>query len=404
MYTYAKRTYHIGFLVLILCLIGLPACVPDSEEDLNGDTETQTVEDNEIRLTLPASVHAGARFEVGWDGAEESRNYISIAEEGTSGGSTINSRRTDRGGDPLTLRAPDHPGMYEVRYVQNDDDEIQASASIEVTEVDADLDVPSEVGAGSHISVTWTGPDNPRDYISLAEQGSSDGSSVDTRRTSRGGNPLSVRAPDTPSGEEYEIRYVMYQSDRVIARSPITITEATASFDVADTLMVDTPVDIDWEGPDNHRDYISLAEPGSRDDETVTSRRTDRGGHPLTLRMPEQPGEYELRYIMGQEDHVIERKDVVVLPLQARLEAPDSVERGTGIDVSWIGPNGPSDFIAIASPDADPDTYKSRARSRAGSPATVFAPNTPGSYELRYVWAEEDSVLTQQSLEVTEAE
>jgi Ca-activated chloride channel family protein len=106
--------------------------------------------------------------------------------------------------------------------------------------------------------------------------------------------------------------------------------------------------------------------------------------------------------MMDQSDRAIARKPLVVLPLQARLRAPESVAAGTGLKVSWIGPNGPDDFVAIASQKAPPTDYESRALTRAGNPATVFAPSRPGTYELRYVWAEEDSVLQRTPLAVTE--
>jgi Ca-activated chloride channel family protein len=165
--------------------------------------------------------------------------------------------------------------------------------------------------------------------------------------------------------------------------------------------MVNTPVEIDWSGPDNPDDYVSIAERGTPDGDNVNYTYT-RNGNPLTLRTPERPGQYELRYVMAQNDRVVARKPTTVLPLQARLRAPDSVTAGTGLEVSWIGPNGPDDFIAVAAPDAGPTDYESRALSRAGSPASVFAPSSSGNYVLRYVWAEKDSVLTERSLTVTE--
>ena len=213
----------------------------------------------------------------------------------------------------------------------------------------------------------------------------------------RSGNPLTIRAPVTPG--RYEIRYVMAQSDRVIGRAPVNVTAVEAAFDVADTLMVDTPVAINWTGPDNPNDYISIAEAGTGDGAYVNYERT-RNGNPLTFRMPERPGRYELRYVMDQSDRIIARKPVTVLPLQATLRAPDTVDTGSGIEVGWIGPNGPDDFIAVAAPEAEAGQYESRALSRAGNPATVFAPGTAGAYELRYIWAEEDSVLARQPLTV----
>jgi Ca-activated chloride channel family protein len=382
---------------LLLCgllVTGLAACGGGEEETTEG-TDLQTVEGDGARLEVPREVSAGAPVEVMWTGPDDSDDYISVAEEGTDDDAYVDYTRTRRG-SPLTVRVPDMPGKYEVRYVSAENDEVLVRAPLTVVDVEATLDVPAAVGAGSPIEVTWTGPDNPDDYISIAERGTDDEAYVDYTRTRRG-SPLTVRAPDTPGS--YEIRYVMAQSDRVIARSNVSVEGVEAELDVPDTLMVETPAPIHWTGPDNPDDYISLAERGSPDDAYVIYERT-RNGNPLSMRMPEQPGSYELRYVMAQSDRVIARKPVTIVPLQALLRAPDSVEAGRGIEVEWTGPDGPDDFIAVAAPDTPADQYTSRALSRAGDPASVFAPSEPGTYELRYVWAEADSVLARRPLVV----
>ena len=103
---------------------------------------------------------------------------------------------------------------------------------------------------------------------------------------------------------------------------------------------------------------------------------------------------------MAQSDRVIARKPITIMPLHATLQAPDTVNVGSGIEVNWVGPNGPDDFIAVATPDAPAGQYESRALSRAGNPASVFAPGSPGTFELRYVWTEQDSVLARRALTV----
>lgn len=386
---------------VLLCgvlVLSLAACGGGSDGDTGeaeGSAEMQTVENNGVQLEVPREVSAGAPVEVTWSGPDENNDYISVAEAGTDDDAYANYTRTRRG-NPLTVRVPDTPGNYEIRYVAAENDEVLARAPLTVADVEATLDVPADIGAGAPIEIRWTGPDNPNDYISIAEQGTNDDAYADYTRTRRG-NPLTVRAPDTPGS--YEIRYVMAQSDRVIARSPVNVTTVEASFDVADTLMVDTPTEVNWTGPGNPNDYISIAEQGSEDGSYVNYTRT-RQGNPLTIRTPERPGRYELRYVMAQSDRVIARKPLTIMPLQAILRAPDTVDAGSGIEVRWIGPNGPDDFIAVATPDAGPGQYESRALSRAGNPANVFAPGNPGTYELRYVWAEEDSILARRALTV----
>lgn len=385
------------FLKLLLSaflIFGLAACGGGDGSD-GGGTDLQTVEENGAQLELPREVSAGAPVEVTWSGPDNADDYISVAEAGTDDDAYVDYTRTRRG-SPLTVRVPDTPGEYEIRYVAAENDEVLVRAPLTVVDVEATLDLPAEVGAGAPIEVAWTGPDNPDDYISIAEEGTADDAYADYSRT-RSGSPLTVRAPDTPGS--YEVRYVMSQSDRVIARANVNVSAVEAQFDVADTLMVNTPVAINWTGPDNPDDYISLAERGSPDDDYVTYERTRRDS-PLSMRMPDRPGQYELRYVMAQSDRVIARKPLAIMPLHATLRAPDTARAGSGIEVQWVGPNGPDDFIAVATPDAPADQYESRALSRAGNPASVFAPGAAGPFELRYVWAEEDSVLARQPLTV----
>ena len=382
-------------------LLALAACGGDGGEagepaDGEEAADLQRMEAGGASLELPRSVPAGSPFEVTWTGPDASNDYLSVAREGSEDGDYVDYTYT-REGSPLNLRAPDRPGAHEVRYVLGEGDSVLVRAPLAVDSVDATLEAPGEVGAGSPFEVTWTGPDNPSDYLSLAEPGSEDGDYVDYTYT-REGSPLNLRAPDTPG--THEVRYVMGQSDRVLARRPVEVTSVEASLEVRDTLMVDTPVEVTWSGPGNPSDYVAFAEQGTSGGEQVSYTYT-REGSPLSIRTPEHPGRYELRYVMAQSDRVLASRTVTVLPLQARLQAPDSVAAGREIEVAWLGPDGPDDFVALAAPDAAPGQYESRALTRAGDPAALFAPGAAGTYELRYVWAERDTVLARRPVVVT---
>ena len=66
-----------------------------------------------------------------------------------------------------------------------------------------------------------------------------------------------------------------------------------------------------WDGPDFSDDYVSIARAQSSDDEYETYGRTSQDS-PLILKLPEQPGAYELRYVVGQNRKVIARKPLTV--------------------------------------------------------------------------------------------
>ncbi len=68
--------------------------------------------------------------------------------------------------------------------------------------------------------MTWTGPDNNNDVITIAEIGSAANKRLDSIFTDRG-NPSGLTAPKTPG--TYEIRYTTGQGNRILAMITIVV-------------------------------------------------------------------------------------------------------------------------------------------------------------------------------------
>ena len=75
------------------------------------------------------------------------------------------------------------------------------------------------------------------------------------------------------------------------------------------------------------------------------------------------------------------------------MEAVPVVAAGGKIQVVWAGPDNKNDIIVIAEPDAEGKKWVAYTYTRSGNPLTVKVPSEPGSYELRYVTAQEGTVL-----------
>ena len=381
-------------------LLVLAACGKEqTDEQAISSTETVTTKSETARLETPAEVAAGAGFAVSWTGPDDEGDYVTIVEAGAQQGAYLSYAYTNSG-TPLSLRALDSPGSYEIRYVDGASKDILVSAPITVTEVEARLDAPGEAGAGADFAVSWTGPASDGDYVTIVEAGAQQGSYLSYVYTTSG-TPVTLTASETPGA--YEVRYVMGQSKRILASTPISITAVEATLSVSDLIMVEAPIDVTWTGPANDGDYITLVEAGTPEG-TYGDYTYARDGSPLTVRAPETPGLYELRYVMGQSKRILASTPVTVRPLSASLEAPSDTTAGVSFEVLWTGPNNPEDFIAIAKADAPADSYESRAYSRAGHPATLFTPGAPGTYEIRYVLAQSDSILAAIPISVTSPE
>ena len=138
----------------------------------------------------------------------------------------------------------------------------------------ATIQAPPQVGAGAVLSVTWTGPNNDADYLTLVRRDKPAETSGPYALTSAG-SPLNLTAPIEP-GDDWEIRYVAARSKKILGRAPLVVTPAAATLNAAASVYLDSPITVTWTGPNNSGDFITLvaadAPDGRYGDYTLTSK------------------------------------------------------------------------------------------------------------------------------------
>lgn len=330
-------------------------------------------------LGAPASVVAGARFEVRWQGPDARKDYVTVVPAGAPDHDFLDYAYT-ADGTPLALTAPDVPGSYEVRYVFDSTRTVLARAPLRVDAAVASVAGPAAVPAGGRIEVRWTGPANPRDYLTIAEASAPDGTYLGWAYA-KDGNPAAFQAPDQPGA--YELRYVTGESNRTLARAAITVVATSATLSGPATATAGQALSIAWEGPNNDRDYVTIVAAGAQEGSYLDYAYT-RNGSPAKFQAPESPGAHELRYVTGG-GRTLARRPITILAATASLSAPSTVGAGQSFAVRFEGPNGQGDYVTIVASGAAEGSYLDYAYTRDGSPATIDAPKDPGAYEVRYV-------------------
>ncbi|MCR8547256.1 VWA domain-containing protein [Salipiger sp. P9] len=174
-----------------------------------------------------------------------------------------------------------------------------------------------------------------------------------------------------------------------------------ATLDAPATGAAGTMIEVAWTGPDGEMDYLATALPGA-DATDYLSYDYTRTGSPMALRLPAQPGAYEIRYVDSGTLQVLARRPVTVTPQQDGLSAPDTAPIGATIEVAWQGGGFDADYIDVALPGAAPLDYLTYAYVRDGNPLDLVLPLAPGAYEIRYITAQDNSVAARQSITVTD--
>jgi hypothetical protein len=257
-------------------------------------------------VDAPDQVAAGAKFTVKWTGPNNDRDYIAI---GNATRPYLGYEYT-KAGSPLQLTAPDEAGQYEVRYFLGAGDVLIGKKPIVVGAVSASVSVPQTVAAGSSFKVTWQGPDNPRDYVTIVKAGTPDGQYGAYEYTTKG-SPVAMRAPDV--GGEYLVRYQTGQTNATLATAKMTVTASTASIKAPAQAAAGSTFQVSWQGPNNDRDYVTIVKKGAREGEYGNYEYTAKG-NPAKVLAPVETGEYEVRYSTGQTYTTLARAPITIVP------------------------------------------------------------------------------------------
>lgn len=243
-----------------------------------------------VELTFPQQVIAGSEVEVGFSGAVDGEDWITIVPTGAAPGA-YKSYQYCKEGSPLSLQVPEAAGSYEVRYVSGFQNHTLLAKPITVVAAFASLHAEPSAYVGHRLAVQWEGPAGRGDYLSIAQVGASNESYVSYQLLAQSGNPLELELPVEPG--TYEIRYQTGGEHQVLARQPIEVVTVATALKVAGPVIAGETFSVEWQGPDGEGDYISIrqGEEKAPFDWSYTKWR-----NPIELHAPGKPGRYRLCY------------------------------------------------------------------------------------------------------------
>jgi Ca-activated chloride channel family protein len=193
---------------------------------VGGSTETLarrslTVSAVQATLQVPATAPAGARIKVGWTGPNNDGDFITVVRPDAERGD-YTEYFGPKGIDPDDARLvlPARPGDYEVRYVTGGEARVLARAPIRLEPFAITIDAPASVGAGKEFEFRWAGPKLPNNFFTMVKP-SDDPETTDLTVSVDREEELRFTAPSTPG--TYELRYVVPQLKRIMARKTIVV-------------------------------------------------------------------------------------------------------------------------------------------------------------------------------------
>jgi Ca-activated chloride channel family protein len=274
-----------------------------------------TLTEFQITLKAPEEAIAGSEVPIEWTGPGYDRDFITIVPKTLEDGKYEKWNYT-KNGNPLKVTATNTPGDAEIRYMSETGNIVLARQPIKIIKGGITLKSPAEAIAGSSVPIEWTGPNNKGDFLTIVPKDTEDGKYEKWDYT-RNGAPLNVIATRTLG--EAEIRYMNENGNIVLARAPITITAATITLKAAAQAIAGQPVAIEWTGPDNKGDYITIV-PKAAEDGKYEQYDYTNAGSPASVKACKTAGPAEIRYMNEDGNIVLARIPITINPAEEKQE------------------------------------------------------------------------------------
>ncbi len=355
----------------------------------------------QVILDVPEELTVGQAFEVQYTTDGEPADFIAFTDLGVEANRYSYDWHRVSAGSPAKFSAPTKPGTYAVRFITADSKTIVVEKRLVVKEAPATVTAPDTVGAGNEFAVTFAGPLNSLDYISMTDPDAPNANyKYGYQYTNRAGDGKTVNfmAPIEPG--QYAVRYVVSgkPGDRDLAAATFTVTDVTGSVSPPTTpIEAGATFQVAWQGPDTRQDFITLTDTDAGPFTYTYGYQYTSRGNPVTLTAPTTAGEYIVRYVMqgqsGPKNRVLAEAAIVVGSVSATLDAPAEVAAGSVFSVGYTGPDGQRNYIAIGDVEVDKIDYKYGYSLATENPVELTAPDKPGDYAVRYIQEGNEAVI-----------
>jgi Ca-activated chloride channel family protein len=400
-----------------------------------------------LELVVPATTAEGIAFDVSWTGPDDLGAYIYVTELDDSprdyiygtGAAKARAAYTrsvpdvaalDTNGDGkvdhsdmarTSIGGPSIAGEYEVRYVLDQPRLILARKPLLVTDTVYSVSAPETAAVSSTIDVTWQGVDTGGDFVTIIEAGSPTVFANGWTAKLHPDKPSQLRVPAEPG--DYEIRYILTNGYTlrsgmqavVQASVPIKVTDVVASLRAPARAVGGSTIVVEVTKPEGWEDDLISVIPQGQDKWNRDSwdRLFHRGQprDPVTVQVPNIPGEYEVAYFLEPGRRILARQPISISLAEATVDAPAEVKAGSSFSASYTGPAYKGDRVVVVSADR-PDISMWGVTLRYGFAATEPAGEGmiseypisagPGEYEIRYVTGLQHQVLARDRFRVVE--
>lgn len=192
-----------------------------NESELIAASAPVRVVKSAAQVKAPAQALTGELITVEATGPVAEGNWVGIAEQSAPASAYFDYVYAEQASASYQLKVPANSGAYEIRFIAKEGEKILARQVLQVNDAPVTLIAPATATPGSRIKVKASGPYSEAHWIGFAPKGSDAGSYLDYARPTGATSEIELSAPEEAG--DYEIRFVLYESLRVLKSHAIRV-------------------------------------------------------------------------------------------------------------------------------------------------------------------------------------
>lgn len=285
----------------------------NSRKEILASTTVKVI-DAEISIDAPDEANAGTEIDVKIQAPEGLDGYIYLYAQGRDKHITYSLVRVNAFGDYETtkIRLPGRSGNFELKW-ENSRKELLAEKKIKVIDVEITLKHADKAPVNTEVEVTLDAPDGLSGYIYLYAAGRDKHLTYESVRMDniQGYKPLKLKLPNTPGS--YEIKW-QTNNKETLAVSVLEVVDAKMAISCPSEILPGDRFDITIDAPPGVQGHIYVYKKGDKKGSQRTAVREGRidDYDPVTLKAPEEIGEYDVKWFTSKNELLAETSFNVV--------------------------------------------------------------------------------------------
>jgi len=187
-----------------------------------------------------------------------------------------------------------------------------------------------------------------------------DAKSIECLATNTGGKFLKANNANNLVGA---LKEAIDEVEKKVEPEAKKVEYGPASLTAPESIPASSAFEVEWEGPNDKGDYITIVTKDSPPGKSGSYAYT-KDESPSKITAPIKIGDYEVRYVSGIKDEkgnrkVLAKQDIKVTEVTATINATDEVIASAEFKVEWTGPNSKGDFITISPKGSESKVYGS---------------------------------------------